>query len=468
MSYVERSLSWFFRNRFLNGFITLINSKFLFYTAITLAWLILAPISLVLYNFLGAVFVLSVLKLEIAIIISLFISGTIINFISSTKLSILLSIGILSVISVLIFFVIPENIQFYFPVLGSMIFAGVLGIAFLIIIRTFNTSWVGRIMMVGKSPKKLFMHRIAMFINIVSILAPTYLVIRYFQGNVFFDLILGLVGFVVWGVVLYATIHFSDHFSYDIYASILSALNFIVIIFFFMYIGEPILAIIFDIILLLFGVSALVQFLHSRRKIEKVSVYTPISTRSPEDSSIVIIQEDDREDDSTEIPIFDKSGYSIEQETTEIRSHSDGLIVILLGLILSFHFILLQFISEGVLGLGIPLFSFQFTIVEFHFILVLLGYCLILSIFIAFKVSLRFRGYTTKTMSEEAAFMKFLSLIDEEERKKLLKRISKTVRDILVGGLMDLIEGQRRRWKEGVQEGRKFLRRLFGAEEEEV
>jgi len=70
-------------------------------------------------------------------------------------------------------------------------------------------------------------------------------------------------------------------------------------------------------------------------------------------------------------------------------------------------------------------------------------------------------------MSERAAFMKFLSLIDEKERKRFLTQISKTVKEILVGGVMDLIEAQRRRWQEDFDKGRKFLRRLFGRDEEE-
>ncbi|NVM54095.1 MAG: hypothetical protein HWN66_10380 [Candidatus Helarchaeota archaeon] len=467
MSYAERSLAWFFRNRVIRGFSILADSKFIFYSLITLIWLIFAPISLVFHNFLGEFFVKSVLKLEMAIILSFFLSGLIINFISSIKIRISLTTVFLVITSIVFFLVIPEEVQYYFPVFGSIVFAGIFGLSYFIIIRSFNTSWVGRIMMVGKSPNKIFMHKIAIFINGVSIVAPIFLLIRYFLGYIISDLILAMLGFAAWGVIMYATTHFSGYFSYDIFASILSATNLIVFIFFFLYIGEPILVIVFDIILILFGISALVQFFHSRRKVERVSVYTPKSTRAPEDSSIVIIQDEDDEADSTKIPIYDESKYDMEQEMTEVRSHADGLIVILLGLILSFHFILLQFLGDILIGSGFILLPFQFTLIEYHLILLLLGYCFLLSIYIAFKFSLRFRGYTTKTMSEEAAFMKFLTLIDEDERKRLLRRVSKTVRDILVGGLMDFIEGERRPWKEGLRKGRKFLRRLFRGDKEE-
>jgi len=225
--------------------------------------------------------------------------------------------------------------------------------------------------------------------------------------------------------------------------------------------------IIFDLLLLIFGISTLVQFLHSRRKLEKVSVYTPKSAKSHEDSSIVIIQEDEIEENLTQVPGFDETGYALEEESTEVRSHTDGYIVILLGLTLCFHFILLQYLNTIIVGSEFLTLAIPFTIAEYHFVLLLVGYCLIISIFIAFKISLRFRGYATKTISEQAAFVKFLALIAEEERKRLLKRISKMVKDILVSGLSDFIEKQRHQWAEGFREGRKLLRRLFGTDSEE-
>lgn len=465
MSYAERSLAWFFKNRFLNGFSILLDSKMIFFTLITLIWLIMSPISLVFYNFLGPAIVKGILQLEIAIILSFFIVGLIINFISSTRIRILLASLTLCVISTVIFLFVPEEIQYLFPIIGSIIFAGIFGLSYFIIIRFFNTSWVGRMMMLGKSPKKLFMHRIAMLINIVCIAAPIYLLVRYFQGLGLFDLILVPFGFLAWGIVIYATARFPNYPSYDIYASILSATNFIVFIFFFLYIGEPILVIVFDVILLLFGISALIQFLHSRRKVEKVAVYGPKSLRSPEDTSIIIIQEEETHDD-TELSVPDETEYALEEETTEVRTHTDGFIIIILGLTLSFHFLLLHFLSNIVIGAGFITMPFQFTLLEFHFTLLLLGYVLILSTFIAFKLSLRFRGYATKTISEQAAFVKFLALIAEDERKRFLRRISKMVRDILVGGLSNFIEEQRQRWTEGIREGKKLLRRLFGTDEE--
>jgi hypothetical protein len=466
MSYVERSMAWFLKHRVIRGFTILFDSKLLLYSLITLVWAILTPLSLVLYNFLGDTFVWCVLQMQIAIIFSFYIVGIIINFLSSLKMRIVITIAILAIVSILIFLIIPLDIQYYFPVIGSIIFAGVLGLSIFIIIRAFNTSWVCRLMMTGKSPKKMLMHNIAVLINAISIFAPIFLLVRYFQNYLIFDLILSLLGFIVWVVVMYATTHFLSYFAYDIFASILSTTYFIVIILFFMYITTSTLIIILDIIFLLFGISALVQVLHSRRKIEKVSVYVPKSAPSPEDSSITIIHEDETEE--TPLPLPKESDkYSLEEETTEIRSNYDGLIVILLGLILSLHFLILQIIGNLTIASDFLILPFNFTLSDYHLILFLFGYCFILVIYLVFKISYRFRGYTTKTMSERAAFFKFLSLIDEEDRKRFLNQISKTVRDILVGGVMDLIEGQRSRWKDGFREGRKFLRRLFGREDDE-
>ncbi|MFX1295524.1 MAG: hypothetical protein ACFFD2_11835 [Promethearchaeota archaeon] len=465
MSYMERSLNWYFRNTMIRGFSILLDTKFLFYSLITLIWVIVSPICIVFYNFLGGSFVWSVLQLEIAIIVSFLISGIIIKFIESTKRRILLTIIILSIISILFLVVVPREIQFYFPVFGSIIFAGVLGISLFINVRSFNTSWISRFMMVGKSPKKIFMHNIAIFINLISIFAPIFLLVRYFNGFLIYDLILVIIGFITWSIVMYSITHFPDLFAYDIFASILSTTYLLSIIFFFMYIEILIFAFILDIILLIFGISIVVQILHSPRKVEKVSIFLPKSAHSSGDLSN--IWGEDYRKSSIEIPIGEGPKYAIEKEVTEVRSNYDGLIVILLGLFLCFYFVFLQYLGELLITPGFIPLPFQFTLMDYHFVLVLFGYCLVLAIYTAFKVSYRFRGYTTKTISERAAFFKFLSLIDENERKQFLNRISKTVGDILVGGLMELIEMQRRRWEEGLEKGRKFLKYIFRREEEE-
>ena len=112
MSYIERSMVWFFKNRVIKGFSILANSKFLFYSLMALIWIVLAPISLALYNFLGEALVLGILKMEVAIILSFFISGVIINFVDSLKVRLLITISVLSVITVLIEFVLPIGIQY--------------------------------------------------------------------------------------------------------------------------------------------------------------------------------------------------------------------------------------------------------------------------------------------------------------------------------------------------------------------
>jgi len=462
LSYAERSLAWFFRNRVIKGFLILGNAKFLFFSILTLFWAIFTPISIILHNYLSFDVLYGILSLEMGTILSFLVGGILINFIPSTRVRILITCICLSIFSLILINFIPLEIQYCIPVFGAIIFAGVLGISLFISIRAFNTSWVNRLMVVGKSPKKLFMHNTAMFINVLSILAPIFLFIRYLIELNIFDLILSIGGFVTWSVVIYATTHFSDHYSYDIFASILSATYFITVIFFLMYIGTPLFIIILDGILFVFGISAIVQILYARRTLEKVSVYVPKAVRSPDDSNIIIIQ-DEEEEGTTDLPGLSGSEYAIEEELTEVRSNYDGLIVMILGLTLCFHFILVQYLAEVLIGPGFIYLPFGFNFMNYHFILVLLGYSLILGIYVAFRVSHRFRGYTTRTLSERAAFVKFLSLIDEEERKELLKRISKTVTEILVGGLMDLLDTQRQRWQ---KKGREFLRRLFRRDEE--
>jgi len=466
MSYVERSLGWFFRNRVVRGFSILSGPTLLLYSILTLIWFIITPVFLVFHNIFGMGFVTVIIQLEIATILSFLISGIMNYFISSLKKRIFLTFIILITFFVLFLTVIPIQIQFYVPLIGAIINPGIIGMAAFISIRAFNTSWVGRMMMIGKPPKKIFMHRIAMFINTLSILAPIFLFIRYFQDALIYDLILSFFGFCTLGLLMYATMHFPDLYAYDIFASILSATYLIVLIFYFLYITTILVAIVFDLIFLLFAISTLVQVLYSRRKSEKVSVMVPKAVQSLEDSNIIIIQDEDESEKARATPIFEESEYSIEQETTEVRSNYEGIIIIILGLTLSFHFIPLQLIAFAINYPGFLSFPFPFNLIDYQFVLFLLGYCLIIAIFIAFKVSLRFRSYTTKTMSERAAFLKFLTLIDKNERKRFLLEISKTVRDILVGGIMDLIEGERSRIGEELRKGRKFLRRLFGINED--
>lgn len=464
MSYAERAFAWFFKNTVVKGFYILLDSKFLFYTLLTLIWGVFAPISLVFYEIFSVEVINIILRVEIAIIFAFLISAIFMSLIGSTKVRLILTSVSLFGCILLVIFIIPVEIQYIIPVIGSVIFAGVICIALFISIRSFNTSWVCRIMIMGKSPRKMFMHNLAVGINVLSVIAPIFLLIRYLQEFILLDLILCITGFVAWGVVMYATTHFSEHFSYDIFASILSATYLIAVIAFFLYVGTILFVLVVDFIFLVFGISAAVQILSSRRKLEKVSIMVPKTTRSPEDSTIIIIQEEGEE--PAKVPMIDESEYFIEQETSEVRSNYDGLIVAILGLILCFHFIILQFIGNSFIGSGFISLLWQFSLLEYHFIFVLFGFCLCIGIYLCFKGSLRFRGYTTKTMSEQAAFVKFLSLIDEEERKRFLQKIGKTVRDILVGGVMDLIESQRRRWEEGFEKGREFLRKIFRRDEE--
>ncbi|MDD1778640.1 MAG: hypothetical protein LUQ65_10775 [Candidatus Helarchaeota archaeon] len=406
------------------------------------------------------------LQFEIAAILSFLISGVIINFISSLKVRILVTSLLFVTFFVLFLFLIPLSIQFYVPIFGAILSTGIIAIAAFISIRGFDSSFVSRLMMMGKAPNKIFMHNISIFINILSILAPVFLLIRFFQTSSNSDLVLAIIGFISWGVVLYATKRFANYYAYDIFASILSATYIVVIIFFFMYITTSLVVIVFDLVFLVLGLSTMVQVLYSKRKTGKVSVIVPKTIRSPEDSNIIIIQDEEHQEKSRESPLPAESEYSMEQETTEVRSNYEGIVVVLLGLILSFHIILLQVLSSIVGYPGFFSFPFQFSFNEYNLTLFLIGSCLIIAIYIAFRLSLRIREYTTKTMSERAAFLKFLTLMDEKERKRLLNEIAKTVRDILVGGIMDVIEGERSRWQDSMRKGRKFMRRLFGADDE--
>jgi len=444
----------------------LLSPKFIIYTVLTCIWLFLAPISLVLSNFFGIITVNFIIQGELILIYTFLISGIIINYLQSLKIRLIVTTGVLLLSIGLIFYIIPPTYQLYIPLFGSIIFAGIFGISYFLIARFFNSSWIGRMMMVGKSPRKLFMHQITMFLNILSFIAPLYFIIHYFLSFDLFDILLAGLGLFAWIIVLYSTLKFPNYPSYDIFASTFSATYIVVFLFFFLYIGDPILTIIIDCILLIFGLSALIQFLHSRQTVEKIAIYSPRSPTTPEDADIIIIQEDEVQDTSSTTPILDETEYTLEEEISEVRTHSDGFIIILLGLFLCFHFVILQFLGTIILGPSFLTFPFQYSLTEFHLVLLIFGYLLVICIFVAFKISLRFRGFTTRTMSEQAAFVKFLAIIAEEERKRLLKRISKMVKDILVGGFSDFIEEQRQRWREGFREGRKLLRRFFGIEEE--
>ena len=82
----------------------------------------------------------------------------------------------------------------------------------------------------------------------------------------------------------------------------------------------------------------------------------------------------------------------------------------------------------------------------------------------------RFRNYFTFPPGIRKSFLEFLSLMDRKERTKLLRAISRTVQQIIVEGLIELIESEKGNIidtiSEGIKRGAKFFRSIFGDRED--
>ncbi|MHC1591447.1 MAG: hypothetical protein ACXQS8_05135, partial [Candidatus Helarchaeales archaeon] len=119
-----------------------------------------------------------------------------------------------------------------------------------------------------------------------------------------------------------------------------------------------------------------------------------------------------------------------------------------------------------ILNLGIIDFRF------YNYYLLFFTLTFLMGLVITYFSSQRVRSWASNKISQKNAFLEFLSLIERDERRKLLVNMADTAREILISGIIDLFEPKTERKSdlgETIKEGIEFVRRFFrGGKEEDV
>jgi hypothetical protein len=207
-------------------------------------------------------------------------------------------------------------------------------------------------------------------------------------------------------------------------------------------------------------------------KIDKEYKKTKRSTYPEKDKPEIII-EDGQEtiiiiDEEDKYPKKDLEIPSREDEN-QIKNRNSFYIIVL-TMALGFHLLFLWFFQPYY---GLNLFSL-FLISDFsalNYILCISSLISVILVFLFYKISPKFQKYLTFPPNVRKAFLEFLSLMNKKERTKLLRAMSKTIQQIILEGLIDLLESEKGNIidtiGEGIRRGAKFFRRMFGDENEE-
>jgi len=206
------------------------------------------------------------------------------------------------------------------------------------------------------------------------------------------------------------------------------------------------------------------QFGISSVKIDKKEATKPKKTDQPEvifdkeDDSIIILDEsaENKFETPVEIPIDQQSS----KEDNKI-SYYLAFLTILLG----FHLLILSYFSS-LSGINFYSVLFFTDFSQVNYIIASSLFVAVIIIFILYNKVERFKKYITFPPSVRRAFLEFLSLIDREERTRLLRNISGIIQQIIVEGLVELLESEKGNIidtiGEGIRRGAKLFRKFFG------
>ncbi|MHA1385124.1 MAG: hypothetical protein ACTSR3_15350, partial [Candidatus Helarchaeota archaeon] len=366
-------------------------------------------------------------------------------------------------------------------------------LSILIVIRNFNTSWIGKMWVTGKAETTTVMHNLIQFIGLglfLSIfLGYLFLNPDPFEGTNSYNLFLAVFNAIA-NLLLILTVfkksYYTKYSGFDFFVQTM--------VFFYLFCIIPILLINFvemgailpisNFGLLIFAILAITQAINMPRpELEEKMKRESILRRSKEgktkkdlyvnkdDKDIVIINIEEGE----EPPIFkpkpkkpekEKSKKQISKDETLVK---DGEMIIFLGLCISIQFLIVHFfINQEILFpipfLNIPVMNLPFTWEDLDSILSIIGFGTIIIAVIIYFISKKNREWYANKFQTIAAFWEFLTLIERTERIKFLTELAEYVRETLFSGIMDFIDRARDDIEGTIEEGREFFRKLFGIE----
>ncbi|MHA1269530.1 MAG: hypothetical protein ACTSPY_07050 [Candidatus Helarchaeota archaeon] len=478
MSYIEKSTNWILKRLVLNGLKTLSEGVNIFYSIITLILIISTSILGFLTNIIGLMpfqFILSLLF------------GTIISFLLSSIINIKVKSGIIRVIlTSLLILSITSIIYMYYNIIGPfliyfgllMIFVSLILIILngLLFFRNVYNSWYYRLMTLGKSSKHFFFEKPIKFLSILSFFIYIYPIYQFIITGNPFEIFIVIIGIIASILNLISVMKKSNYKYYDIYQNIISNVYLVSFIFLFLYYQNSVLIVIGDLIIYGIVILNLVQNIKywgieggiSGVKISRKQKIPDDKETEQEvifdktDDSIIIIEE------TVERNSFEKIEIPIEEDESE-KINKNSYYLIILAIILGSHLLFLWYFSSIFqLNLLNLIIIQDFSLI--NYILSFGLYMLVIIIFIAYNKSKKFQNFLTFPPSIRNSFLEFLSLMDKKERTKLLRAISRTIQQIIVEGLIDLLESEKGNIidtiSEGIKRGAKFFRSIFGDKED--
>ncbi|MHA1229270.1 MAG: hypothetical protein ACTSPQ_01360 [Candidatus Helarchaeota archaeon] len=483
MAYIEKSTNWIFNRMIFGGIKTLTEGINLVYSIIALAIIVFNTIVCYFTPFIGPEILQISLSIQFSIIIS-FIISSLVNFkLKNNAARIIISLGLIITLSIL--FVMYNNhvigtlynINFWLICISLVMVV----ISSVLLMRNSFNSWYYKIMVLGKSSKHFLFEKPVQFLSILSFSVFAYLIYLYIFTTDVLSLILAIIGIsagIFNCLAIFRTIEYE--FS-DIFKNIISSIYLISFIFVFLYYEISIITIIIDLGIFILAFLSIIQNIKywdqeggicsvKIDKKEKLPSKQEIQEQELEqeffidetDGSIVIV-------DETQVnKPTDKIVPSQDIEKSKKKDRSQFYLLIL-SLLLSLHLLYLWHFGTF-LGLNIfDIYIFQNFYITNYFVCVGLFISVILLSILYYK-SQKFRNFLIFPPTMRKAFLEFLSLIDKKERTKLLRAISRTVQQIIVEGLIEILESERGNIldtiSEGIRRGAKFFRSIFGDKDE--
>ncbi|MFX0133176.1 MAG: hypothetical protein ACFFDN_05985 [Candidatus Hodarchaeota archaeon] len=484
-TYADRVTDRYIRRNFTNGIFTLFGKKYFVYTLILIISATISLIANAILPFQNPYMLKNIVIFEISTVFAFIISGILAFRIKSNILR------LISILTFNIVFYILFQIYFYNywkDVLNFLIVInmGMICISFLIVIRNFNTSWIGRLMVGGKGKRTTAFYSIIRFtglgIGFSAYLAYLFLTPGPFEGsnyNYLFLAIFNGIANLLLMLIVYKKSFYDKYFSHDFFVqsqTFFYGFSLIPVILISFLETEAIFPL-FNFALIIFTILSLTQAITSTRSeyeerlrrgglIERVRE-ARIKKNSHEDTvarDIIIINIEDEDETQIDIPNAIKIEKAKQKKSV---SAQDGKMIIFLGLCLSFHFLIVQFfINRDILFpnplIDYPLVNLPFTWKDLNVIISLLAFGIIIVIILLYFSSNKLKEWYSNNIPMQAAFWEFLTLIDREERMEFLTQSADIIRETLITGIMDFIDRARDDIESTVREGLDFFRRFFG------
>ncbi len=396
--------------------------------------------------------------------------------------------------------VIPNliTLQFIFIITPMVIISiGLVVMGFYLIIHEFQVSWIARVSSMGKPNNKIMFQKEIQTIALISIFFPLYIFFRYLTSGFVEFLALGVIGLITYFMILLITLNkswYHKYKSFDFFSfSVVSCYLLVYLLFFLFFFSIDVITLVTIMALTAVVIIALAQAINPKNKMitrheifekEELDGLKRIflekrkqeeafySKKDDEDVIIINIEDDESKPTRPKKKSKQKSMRSIQKKFFRRR---DALMSWFLAIFLGTFYFFYQNLSPFIViyfYVPIPLLNFgmmnssQYTTWLAFFTLIF-----VIIIVMAYFSSARVQSWTANKITQNNAFLEFLSLIDKDERRKLLVNMADTAREILISGIIDLFDPaaeKRSNLGDTIKDGIEFVKRFFKGGEEEV